>query len=150
MMSELDNYFTRLQSRTRPFIPSIRQSNVTNWPDEPEMYRETLDEWTDCQGFKPTDKHTQDKWKHGARLFVEAHGEKPKLLREAWEMYMEIPFDRRQRIIIKSPVSLIEFARKVLENKAEKEKQDPDKNPDLRRQKAMSWVEDDRREWWDE
>ncbi len=146
-MSELEQYLPRLQNRTRPFIPSIRQPSVTNWPDEPEMYRETLDEWTDCQGYKPTDKHTQDKWKAGARLFVEAHGEKPSLLREAWEYYMDIPFDKRQTIIIETPRSLIAFARKVLENRRVKDRQDPD-NANNRRRKAMSWIEEPNWQEW--
>jgi hypothetical protein len=141
-MSELEQYLPRLQKRTRPFIPSIRQPDVTNWPDEPEMYRETLDEWTDCQGFKPTDKHTQDKWKHGTRLFVEAHGEKPWLLREAWEFYLDIPFERRQDIVIETPRSLIAFARKVLDNKAHRKREDMDL-PENRKRYLKGWYDDD-------
>ena len=64
--------------------------------------RETLDEWTDCQGYKPTDKFTKTQWVAGARDFVDVHGENPKLLRKAWEMYIDIDWEKRQSIIITS------------------------------------------------
>lgn len=116
-MSELEKYFDRLQEREIPkeFINSFNKAGCTNWPSVEERIRETLDEWTDCQGYIPSDKHTKDKWIHGARLFVEALGEKPALLRKAWEMYLDIEWERRQRIIIETPRSLIAFARKVIE-----------------------------------
>jgi hypothetical protein len=140
-MSELELYFDRLQTRTKPFIPSTRQPDVTNWPKVEEHIRETLDEWTDCQGFKPTDKFTRTQWEAGTRDFVNAHGENPSLLRAAWEYYLDIEWERRQKIIVSTPRSLINFAYKVLEIEAEKKKNDAD-NPDVRRRKALSWVED--------
>jgi len=105
------------------------------------MYRETLDEWTDCQGYKPTDRFTIKQWEAGARDFVGVHGEDPKLLRAAWEFYLDIDWERRQKIIVTTPRSLINFARKVLENKKEKKRRDPDSIEN--RQKYL-------RGWWDE
>lgn len=152
-MSELDEYFPRTVNQLpyQEFTPSRCQPQRTNWPHVEERIRETLDEWTDCQGFLPQDKHTKDKWKAGARDFVEALGEKPALLRKAWEFYLDIDWERRQYIVISTPRSLIEFARKVLENEAEmKKRRDPD-NPEVRYQKAMSWVDDQAKEaWWHE
>ena len=149
-MSELDKYFPRTHNQPPPqtFIPSRSQPGCTNWPNVQEMYRETLDEWTDCQGFLPEDKHTRRQWEAGARDFVEAHGEKPRLLRKAWEFYLDIDFERRQSIVVSTPRSLIGFARKVLETEEEKRKRDPD-SKEVRYQKAMSWIDEEAKEaWW--
>ena len=145
-MSELDKYFPRLQNRSKPFIASSRMPGCTNWPHTEEMIREVLDEWTDCQGFMPRDKHTRDKWESGARDFVEALGEKPRLLRKAWEFYLDIEWERRQRIVIETPRSLIAFARKVLEIEAHNKDSD---DPEVRYRKAMSWI-DTSEAWWHE
>ena len=148
-MSELEHYFDRLQNRTKPqnFAPSTNQPGCTNWPNAEPTIRETLDEWTDCQGYLPSDKFTRTQWEAGARDFVDVHGEKPRLLRKAWEMYLDIEWERRQNIIVTTPRSLIGFARKVLEIEAHKEKNDPD-NPEVRRRKAMSWLEDPNWQDW--
>ena len=138
-MSELDKYIPRLQNRPRQFVSSRMQTGCTNWPNVQECIRETLDEWTDCQGYMPSDKHTRQKWEAGARDFVEAIGEKPRLLPKAWELYLDIEWERRQRIIIETPRSLIAFARKVLE--IQKHNMDTD-DPEVRYRKAMSWVDD--------
>ena len=147
-MSELERYFERLQTRTKPqnFAPSTNQPGCTNWPDAEPIIREVMDEWTDCQGFKPTDTFTKTQWESGARDFVNALGEKPKLLRKAWNYYLDIEWERRQKILITTPRSLIGFARKILEIEAEEKKRDPD-NESERRRRALSWI---RREWWDD
>ena len=149
-MSVLDEYFPRTHI-PETFTPSTSQPSCTNYPEVEERIRETLDEWTDCQGYKPTDKHTKQRWIAGARDFVEAHGEKPRLLREAWEFYLDIDFDRRQSIIVSTPRSLIGFALKVLENEREKEKRRDSDSKEVRYQKAMSWIDDEAKEaWWHE
>lgn len=148
-MSELEKYFDRLQTRTKPinFSPSTNQPGCTNWPNTEEMIRETLDEWTDCQGYKPTDKHTIQQWEAGARDFVNALGEQPSLLRKAWNFYLDIEWSRRQNIVITTPRSLIGFARKVLEIEKENAKRDPE-NASERRRRALSWVEDPNWQDW--
>ena len=151
-MSILNEYFPRSQTETRPerFSPSTSQPNCTNWPYVEERIRETLDEWTDCHGYLPTDKFTRTQWEAGARDFVEALGEKPRLLREAWEFYLDIDWERRQFIVISTPRSLINFARKVLEIEEYRKNEDPD-NPDVRFRKAMSWIDEKSKEaWWHE
>lgn len=139
-MSILDEYFPR----TDNFTPSFNQPHCTNWPSVEERIREVLDEFTDCQGYIPQDNFTKKRWIAGARDFVEAIGESPRLLRAAWEFYLDIDFERRQKIIISTPRSLIEMARKCRDNKRE----DPD-SPEVIERKALSWLDDDeRREWW--
>lgn len=147
-MSELDKYFGRLNGRPKKFYPSRSQPGCTNWPHVEERIREILDEWTDCQGYLPSDKHTRQSWLAGARDFVEAHGEKPMLLRKAWEFFLDIEWERRQKIVVKTPRSLIGFARKVLE--IESHERDSD-DIEVRRRKALSWVDDTATEaWWHE
>lgn len=151
-MSELDKYFSRLQNRPKPdiFRRSGCQPGCTNYPHVEERIRETLDEWTDCQGFLPRDRHTLKTWESGARDFVEAFGEKPKLLRKAWELYLDIEWEKRKQIIITTPRSLIGFARKVLEIEEYKRNEDYE-DPDVRYRKAMSWVDDQAKDaWWHE
>ncbi len=138
-MSDLDKYLPRLQNRTIAFIPSVRADGCTNWPDAEPAIRETLDEWTDCQGYKPTSKFTIKQWKSGARDFVSVHGESPKLLRKAWEFYLDIDWERRQTIVVLNPRSLIGFATKVLENEKEKKCRDPDTREN--RQRYLKWAE---------
>lgn len=147
-MSVLEDYFGKHVEPPKLFTPSFLIPGCTNWPHVEEMIREVLDEWTDCQGYLPNDKHTKQQWEAGARDFVEALGEKPKLLRKAWELYLDIEWERRQTIIITTPRSLIGFARKVLE--IEEHNKDSD-DPEVRYRKAMSWVDDQAKEaWWHE
>ncbi len=145
-MSELDKFF----DRDKP-IPFIRMSNnpyKTNFPHAEERIRDVLDAYADCQEYVPRDKFRRKQWTAGARDFVDAHGEDGKLLKQAWELYLDIDWVRRQSIIISTPRSLISFAQKVKDNKIEAEVRDPDSEQaieDFRK----SWEDDKDLEWWD-
>ena len=143
-MSELDKYFTRPDS-----IPFIQMSNNpygTNFPQAEERIRDILDAFADCVEFIPDDKFRRKQWLSGARDFADAHGEDGALLKRAWDLYMDIPWDQRQRVIISTPRSLISFAQKVKDNKAERKLRDYD-SEENRRRYVEGWL-DDGEEWW--
>ena len=145
-MSDLDKFF----DRDNP-IPFIRMSNNpygTNWPHTEERIRNVLDAFADCQEYVPRDKFRRKQWKAGARDFVDAHGEDGALLKQAWELYLDIDWMRRQTIIISTPRSLISFAQKVKDNKIEREARDPDSEEVIKKY-AEGWQDDEREEWWD-
>ncbi len=141
-MSELDKYFVRPDN-----IPYIRMSNPcrTNFPNAEECIRDILDAFADCVEYIPEDKFRRKQWLSGARDFVGAHGEDGALLKRAYELYMDIPWDQRQRVIITSPRSLISFAQKVKDNKAECKLRDYD-SEENRRRYAESWLGEERRD----
>ena len=145
-ISELDKYFTRPDS-----IPFINMSNNpygTNFPQAEERIRDILDAFADCVEYIPEDKFRRKQWLSGARDFVGAHGEDGALLKQAWDLYMDIPWDQRQRVIITSPRSLISFAQKVKDNKIEKDRRDPETSEARRKKYTTGWF-DDGEKWWD-
>ena len=110
-----------------------------------ERIRDILDAFADCVEYIPEDKFRRKQWLSGARDFVGAHGEDGALLKKAWELYMDIPWDQRQRVIISTPRSLISFAQKVKDNKAERKLRDYD-SEENRRRYVEGWLGEDKRD----
>ena len=144
-MSELDKYFD--QDNPIPFIRMSNNPYGTNWPHVEERIRDVLDAYSDCQGYIPEGKFRRGQWISGARDFVDSHGEDGALLKQAWELYLDIDWQRRQTIIISTPRSLISFAQKIKDNKIERDARDPD-SEEVIEQFRQGWEGDKDLEWW--